>query len=209
MTKPLQTEYRTVVNEISKQTAASETVRDASGFFVQYIRPAPASPGDFVREFSRVFTEFPNIQLLQLVWAPVNDAAMTPPYAASTLQGTSLLQSASKAAVATPNLPGFTLQAAQPGTESDPLLSDGKFQAMIVEAVISPFNGDFRKASNDINIFIARINTLPGVTASLIVEPLDVRTTAAITANDASKTGVPPDAHFVLKLVRSMKASRS
>ena len=32
--KPLQMEYRAVVNEISKQTAASETVRDASGFFI-------------------------------------------------------------------------------------------------------------------------------------------------------------------------------
>ena len=209
MTKPLQAEYRAVVNEISKQTAASETVRDASGFFVQYIRPAPASPGDFVRDFSQVFAEFPKIQLLQLVWAPISDASTTPAYTASAMQGASLLQSASKAVVAAPSQPSFTLQAAQPVSDSDPLLSDGKFQVMIVEAAISPFNGDFRKATNDINTFIARINQLPGVTASMILEPLDVRTNATITATDASQPTVRPDARFVLKLVRSMKASRS
>ncbi len=209
MTKPLQAEYRAVVNEISKQTAASETVRDASGFFVKYIRPAPASPGDFVREFSQVFEEFPKMQLLQLVWAPVSDASTTPAYTASAMQGTSLLQSASKVVVAASTLPSFTSQAAQPVSDSDPPLSDGKFQAMIVEAAISPFNGDFRKATNDINTFIARINQVPGVTASMILEPLDVRTNATITATDASQTAVHPDARFALKLVRNMKAPRS
>ena len=71
--KPLQSEYRTVINEISKQTAASETVRDASDFFIHYMRPASAAPGDFMRMFSQVFSEFPHIQLLQLVWQPVSE----------------------------------------------------------------------------------------------------------------------------------------
>ncbi len=208
MTKPLQAEYRAVVNEISKQTAASETVRDASGFFVHYIRPAPASPGDFVREFSQVFAEFPKMQLLQLAWAPVNDASATPAYTASAMQGTNLLQSASKPASAAPTLPGFTSQAAQPVSDTDPPLSDGKFQVLILEAAISPFNGDFRKAINDINTFVARINQLPGVTASMILDPLDVRTNATITATDAAQTAIRPDARFVLKLARSMKAPR-
>ena len=213
MTKPLQAEYRIVVNEISKQTAASETVRDASGFFIHYIRPAPASPGDFIREFSQALAQFPHIQLLQLVWAPVGDAGVTPPFTASTLQGANLLKSASKAGSTTGgaalNAPISAAPAAPPASESDPLLSNGKFQTLIVEATISPFNGDYRKAINDINIFIARINQMPGVTASMLVEPLDVGTNTTITATDIVQTTRQPDARFVLKLVRSMKAPRS
>jgi hypothetical protein len=211
MTNPLQAEYRTVVNEISKQTAASDTVRDASGFFVQYIRPAPAAPGDFVRDFSHALTEFPHIKLLQLVWAPASDANVTPPFTASVPEGPSVLKSASKAGAA--EVAGAALSAvnsaASPGGEADPILSEGKFQVLLVEAAISPFGGDYRKAINDINVFVARINQLQGVTASLMVDPLDVRASATITASDNPLARAQPDARFVLKLVRSMKAPRS
>ena len=212
-TNVLQTEYRTVVNEISKQTAASETVRDASAFFKHYMRPVPASPGDFVRAFSEVLTEFPNIQLLQLVWAPVGDVNATPVYAVSPEKAASLLKSTSKvggaaAGAGGANASASTPQTAQTSTEADPPLSDGKYQALIVEAAISPFDGDYRKAINDINIFIARINQVPGVNASMMIEPLDVRTSATITATDRLQTPLRPDARFVLKLVRSVKEPR-
>ena len=210
---PLQAEYRAVVNEISQQTAASETVRDASGFYYQYIRPAPASPGDFVRVFSQVLTAFPHIQLLQLIWAPTADANTTPFYTPSPAPSSGLLQSETKVSTATAgqllqNALTSVLQTSQPPSELDPLLSDGKFQALIVEAAISPFDGDYRKAIRDINIFLAQINQLPGVTASMIVAPLDVRTTATITATDTVHANNRSDARFVLKLVRSMKAPR-
>lgn len=213
-TKPLQAEYRTVVNEISKQTASSDTVRDASGFYNQYIRPAPASPGDFLRAFSQVLAQFPNIQLLQLVWAPVGDANATPFYALSTAQVAGQLKSIGKAVpanAALANPPGSVPQNAQAFSEMDPTLSDGKFQALIVEAAITAFDGDYRKAINDINIFVTRLNQLPGVTASLIVEPLDVRTNTTITATDntiAAQGTMRPDARFVLKLARSVKEPR-
>ena len=210
---PLQAEYRAVVNEISKQTAASETVRDASGFYYQYIRPAPASPGDFVRVFSQVLTAFPHIQLLQLIWAPVGDANTIPLYTSSPAQSPGLLQSETKVSTASAgqvlqNALTSVLQISQPPSELDPLLSDGKFQTLIVEAAISHFDGDYRKAIKDISIFVAQINNLPGVTASMIVAPLDVRTTATITATDTVHANNRPDARFVLKLVRSMKAPR-
>ena len=210
---PLQAAYRSVVNEISKQTAASETVRDASGFYYQYIRPAPASPGDFVRAFSQVLTAFPHIRLLQLIWAPVGDASTTPFYASSPAQSPGLLQSESKGSTATAgqvlqSALTSVLQISQPPAESDPLLSDDKFQALIVEAAITPFDGDYRKAIKDISIFVAQINNLPGVTASMIVAPLDVRTTSTITATDIVHANTRPDARFVLKLVRSIKATR-
>ena len=200
--RPLQAEYRTAVNEISNQTAASETVRDASGFFKQYMRMAPSSPGDLVRAFSQVLTAFPRIQLLQLVWAPVDDATTMPPYIASAAQGAGVLQSATKAG------PGAAAPPPQAAavSELDPPLSAGKFQALVVEAAISPFDGDYRKAIRDINVFIARINQLPDVSASLIVAPLDVRVNAVITASDNQLSGVQPDARFVLKLVRKSKA---
>ncbi len=213
MTKPLQSEYRTVVNEISKQTAASETVRDASGFFNQYMRPATAAPGDFVREYSQAFAEFPNIQLLQLVWVPAADVNVTPAFTASTAVGASALQSASKAGNAiaggaAPNVPAPPPQASQPVNELDPPLSDAKFQTLIVEAAVSPFDGDYRKATNDINLFVARINQIPGVMATTLTEPLDVGTKAAITAIDNAQPVTRADARFVLKLVRTMKAPR-
>ena len=207
LAKPLQADYRTVVNEISKQTAASETVRDASGFFNQYMRPAPASPGDFVRAFSNIFVAFPNIQLKQLVWAPVNDVSATPVYAASVAQGAAVLQSVSKAGVAI----GGGAPAGSPNaplSDTDPPMVDGKFQVLIVDAAISPFDGNYRKAHADINIFIARINEMPGITAAMIVEPLDVHTNTTITATDVALNSMRPDAHFVLKLVRSVKMPR-
>jgi hypothetical protein len=205
--RPLQAEYRSVVNEISKQTAASDTVRDASGFFNQYMRPAPASPGDLVRTFSSALTEFPNINLRQLVWAPASDANVTPSYTVTAAQGGNVLQSAAKADIVAAGQP-----AAAPGTPVstplDPLLSDGKFQALIVEAAISPFDGNFRKATSDINSFVARINQLPGVSASVLVEALDVRPNASIMATETAQLMPQPDARFVLKLVRSMKVAR-
>ena len=211
--KPLQIEYRAVVDEISKQTAASETVRDASGFFKQYMRPSPASPGDFLRAFSQALSEFPNIQLLQLVWAPVADANTTPFYTASAAQGTGLLQSTTRAGNTAAGAPGAnsvvaTPQAAPVAVE-DPTLSDGKFQALVVEAAIAPFDGNFRKAVNDINVFVVRINQLPDVRATVIVEPLDVRTSASIMSSEAPQAAVLPVARFVLKLVRTGKAPRT
>ena len=212
--KPLQAEYRTVVSEISKQTAASETVRDASGFFNQFMRPSPASPGEFVRAFAQVFTEFPNIQLLQLVWASVDDVSVTPMFVASALQTASSLQSASRTGSTIPGGGGPSVSGSstqQPVSETDPTLSDGKYQALIVEAAVSPFDGDYRKAASDINVFIARINQVPGLTASIIADPLDVRTNTTITASEITQTThttIRPDARFVLKVVRSVKAPR-
>jgi hypothetical protein len=211
MASPLQVEYRTVINEINKQTTASETVRDASGFFSHYIRSAPTSPGDFVRDFSETLTLFPNIKLLQLVWAPTSDATASPSYAISVIDGTNPLQSATKASTpgaTAPNPAASGFLGGGPTSESDPILSDGKFQVLIAEAAISPFAGDFRKAINEINTFIAQLNQKPGVSASMIVEPLDVRANATITATDTAATATRSDARFVLKLVRSMKAPR-
>lgn len=209
--KPLQSDYGTVISEISKQTAASETVRDASGFFINYMRPAPAAPGDFMRMFALAFADFPHIQLLQMVWQPVGDASVTPNYLASTIPSSGLLQSVSRvgtanagqgapAAATAPGLP--------PSSEQDPLLSDGKFQVLIVEAAIRPFDGDYRKANDDIRKFIVRINEMPDTSATLIAEPLDVRPSASIAALDTAQAPLGAEARFVLKLVRSTKVVR-
>lgn len=211
-TKPLQTEYRTIVNDISKQVAASETVRDASAFFNQYIRPAPASPGDFVRSFSQALTDFPNIQLLQLVWESVPDANATPIYTISAVPATSSLKSTSKIGgpIGSP-APAATPQNTQSPAEADPPLPEGRFEALIVEAAISPFDGDYRKATSDINVFVTRINRTPGLTATVIVEPLDVRPNAIITATDtaaSAQRSTLVDARFVLKVVRNVKGLR-
>lgn len=209
--KPLQEEYRAVISEISKQTAASDTVRDASAFFINYMRPAPAAPGDFMRMFSQVFTEFPHMQLLQLVWQPVGDASVTPNYLASAISTTGLLQSVTGAGTATAaqGAPAVAVAPGQPpGSVQDPLLSDGKFQALIVEAAIRPFDGNYRKANEDIRKFILRINQMPDISASLIAEPLDVRSSASIAARDGAQASLGTDARFVLKLVRSAKVVR-
>ena len=209
--RPLQAEYQAVVTEISKQTAASNTVRDASGFFIRYMRPTSAALGDFMRMFSQVFTEFPHMQLLQLVWQPVDDDIVTPNYLASTAPSTGQLQSVTKAGPA-PGTPGAPAAAVAPGqppsSEQDPTLSDGKFQALIVEAAIRPFDGNYRKASDDIRKFILRINQMPDISASLIAEPLDVRSSASIGARDSALASPGGDARFVLKLVRRMKVVR-
>ncbi|MBC7622862.1 MAG: hypothetical protein H7232_05715 [Aeromicrobium sp.] len=165
-----------------------------------------------MRAFSQALTEFPNIQLLQLVWAPAGDANATPLYTVSAAKGTSLLQSVTKAGSTAAGQSGAAATVTAPlaviGTAEDPVLSDGRFQALVVEAVISPFDGNFRKAIANVNIFVARLNKLPNVSATLIVEPLDVRPSASITSTEAPQVVAPPDARFVLKLVRNMKVSR-
>ena len=77
-----------------------------------------------------------------------------------------------------------------------------------MEAAIRPFDGNYRKASDDIRKFIMRINQMPDVSASLIAEPLDVRSSASIAARDSALASPGGDARFVLKLVRRMKVGR-
>lgn len=210
--KPLQAEFRAVVNEMSKQTTASETVRDSSAFYNQFMRPSPPSPGNFVRAFSQVLTEFPNVQLQQLVWAPVGDANATPTYAAIAVQGAGSLQSVTKVgnatAAANANVAATAPAPAQPFLESDPPFSDGKYQALIVEAAINPFDGNHRKAITEINNFVVRLNQLPSVTASIVTPPVDVQTNATITATDALSSTVRPSANFTLKLIRGEKVAK-
>lgn len=149
------------------------------------------------------------MQLLQLVWEPVGDASVTPNYAVSANPSKGLIQSMTTAGAATggQSTPAVT-PGQPPSSEQDPLLSDGKFQALIVEAAIRPFDGNYRKASEDIRKFVMRISELPEITASLITEPLDVRSTASIAARDNVQAPTSADARFVLKLVRSVKAGR-
>ena len=62
------------------QTSASDTVRDASMFFRAQIRPQSPAPGSFLKDLALVWSEFPDMRLLQVVWAPNQDAAFMPQY---------------------------------------------------------------------------------------------------------------------------------
>lgn len=206
--RPLQLEYREVISEANRLAVASDTVRDSSLFFKQFMRPVSASPGDVLRAFSKVFVAFPHIQLRQIVWSPTNDESGSPAYSPMASTSTDILRSVSKIGTGSPAT-GAVGGNAQPATDADPTLSNAKFQAVIIDASISPFDGDYRKAAEDINALATRISEIPGVKATVIALPLDVRSSSGITLAGAPQTGVRPDAHFVLRLVRNVKATGS
>lgn len=200
--RPLQLEYREVIGEANRLAVASDTVRDSSIFYKQFMRPAAVSPGEVLRAFSNAFVAFPQFQLRQVVWSPINDENAIPPYNPAATTSTDVLRSLSKIGAA-------AVASAPQVAETDPTLSAGKFQALIVEASISPFDGDYRRAIKDVHALTARVSEIPGVTATVLVEPLDVRSSSTITLAGTAQVGPRPDAHFVLKLVRNAKAAGS
>lgn len=95
-------------------------------------------------------------------------------------------------------------QNAGPANDANPALAGNKFQVLIIEAAISPFDGRFRDALVEIDRFVDRLNQMPTVKATLVATPLDTSTDSAILASGAEQKTVA-EARFAVKVVRSME----
>jgi len=204
----LQSEYQTIFNAMRQQKLASDVARDTSAFYNSQIRPQPAAPGAMLSELSNVFAEFPRVKLLGLTWTIGAEDRGTPSFSAVPPNGTLEVVSDAKSAV-----PGATGgaqsvgNAAQANTDLNPAWPSAKLQFAIIDAAITPFDGDFRATLAEVERFSARLNTTPKIKATIESMPLDVRSTATITATGKRVGTGLPEARFVLKVVRAGETS--
>ena len=201
ITAGMQKEYQTISTEMRTETAASDTVRDASIFYGNQIRPSPASPVAFLREFGDVLAAFPEVQLIQVAWATSHDPTAAPVLARAAQQGTLSVRSQVKAGPANSTVPGNT--SPQAAADANAPLPGNKFQTALIEASIKPFSGNFRKAIVDINQFVDAINQRPALKASVVSMPLDTQTGTTIQGAVDDKQVGANEARFVIKVVRT------
>lgn len=200
-----ESEYQTIFNTMRAQKLASDVVRDTSAFFNKEMRAPGVAPGAMLRDLSKVFAEFPRVKLLQVVWAPSGDDKFTPPYGVLPPNGTLEVTSRSKVAGASASAAASASDANTPPAEN-PVWRGAAFQVAMIDAAITPFDGNFRGTLSEIERFAARLNATPGFVATVQRRPLDVDTTADIAAT-GTRSGEPPEARFVVRVVRRMGGS--
>jgi hypothetical protein len=204
----IENEYRSVSDAMRQQKMASDTVRDTSIFFNTQIKPQPAGPGPLLRDVAGVLSEFPRVRLLQVVWASGSDPAATPYYVPSPAQGNLAIRSEIKAtpsaapAAAIASAVQTIATSAQSLAETNPALPGNKIHVAVVEAAIAPFAGDFRDAILEINKLVDKLNTTPGLKASVITLPIDTSTGATIHAGGAAQQADLGEARFAIKVTR-------
>lgn len=200
----VQSEYQAIFNAMRQQKLASDVARDTSAFYNTQIRPQPAAPGAMLSELSNVFAEFPSVKLLGLTWTIGTEARATPYFNTMPPNGTLEVASDAKSAVsgATGGAQSVS-NAAQANTDPNPAWPSAKLQFAIIDAAITPFDGDFRATLAEVERFAARLNAMPKIKATIESMPLDVRSTATITATGKRVGSGLPEARFVLKVVRA------
>jgi hypothetical protein len=211
----LQSEYQTIFNAMRQQKLASDVARDTSAFYNSQIRPQPAAPGAMLSELSNVFAEFPRVKLLGLTWTIGMEERTLPYFNAVPPNGTLEVTSDAKPAVpgvagavqSVGNALGLSGNAAQANADPNPAWPSAKLQFAIIDAAITPFDGDFRATLAEVERFAARLNATPKIKATIESMPLDVRSTATLTATGKRVGAGLPEARFVLKVVRAGEAS--
>jgi len=196
--RQLKAEYQSIAKEISGQSAATDTVRDASAFFRAQMRPQPAAPGGFLRDLSSVWSRYADMQLLQVVWLPHHDGNFTPVNQAPTPGATQAIRSEAKAAsgVAAIQAPPSPV-----GVDGDAPLPGNKFEILMVEGSVEGFKGDYRAALANIDRLIADLNRTPNLKASAMLLPVDVKSGALLRAIQVPKE--TDRLLFTLRIVRS------
>ncbi len=208
-----QSDYQTIFNAMRQQKLASDVARDTSAFYKNQIRSQPIAPGALLADISPVFAEFPRLKLLQLSWGVSGDERFNPPFTPIPASGT--LEVASNDKVVTPGavqalasaLGGAGGGNASRDATSDPVWAGTKFQVAIIDAAITPFDGDFRATLAEVERFNARLNTVPGLKVTIESMPLDIRSTASIVSTGKRTGSGLAEARFVLKIVRAGEAS--
>jgi hypothetical protein len=179
-------------------------VRDTSAFYTNEMRTQPAAPGAFLRDISNVMGEFPQVKLLQVVWTTNNDEKTAVPVKVMSKNGTLEITSrtgasdgvsdqARERAAATPT----------PAENENQPWRGARVQIAMIDAAITPFEGNFRATLDEVTRFANRLNTMPGLKARVEQLPLDVGPTARLDAT-GRRSGRPPEARFVIRVVRDV-----
>lgn len=199
--RALQTEYQSIAAAIQQQKMTADAVRDSSVFYNAQIRPAPAAPGDMMRDVAAASAAFERVRILQLGWSVEGD-----PNAAPALQITGVGQAGDIASVK----PNVASTQATPGSsaasqaEANPPLASHKYQAMVLEAEIAPYEGDLRATIAEVERYVARLNAIPNTRATVLAMPVDTTPKAGLKVTDAASRD---PANFIVKLVRTVRSS--
>ena len=199
--RSIQSEYQVLSKAMAGQTNASDTVRDASTFFRAQIRQQSPSPGSLLKDVALVWQEVPEMRLLQVVWAPTQDATYIPAHETVAAAVGQSIRSEVKV------LPGSAPQQAQTSTaanaiDADPPLPGSRYEVLIVDGAVTRFKGDYRAAIADIERLVDRFNKANNMKAEIVRLPVDVKPTAILRANTPS-TGEASEVRFTLKIVRN------
>ena len=199
--RSIQSEYQVLSKAMAGQTNASDTVRDASTFFRAQIRQQSPSPGSLLKDVALVWQEVPEMRLLQVVWAPTQDATYIPAHETVAAAVGQSIRSEVKV------LPGSAPQQAQTSTaanaiDADPPLPGSRYEVLIVDGAVTRFKGDYRAAIADIERLVDRFNKANNMKAEIVRLPVDVKPTAILRANTPS-TGEASEVRFTLKIIRN------
>ena len=195
----LNSRYRAITGQAQSAQIYSDTSRDTVAFYNGLMQPVPA-PAAFLREISTVLNGFSGIRLSQIVWQTHDDPKANPPFSPTSPKGEPAIKSDYKPPE------GTAASIVSAATElKDPPLSGNRHQILILDAAIGSVEGDYRNAMAEIDRLLAGINAIPGLQASLLIPPLDLRSVASLKANLSSREPGPAETRFVLRIVRNMR----
>ena len=203
-----QVDFQEVVLSMRAQKMATDTVRDTSTFFNSQIRPLPANPSVALKELALVIDEFPMLLVKQITWGASNDmnAAIATGSTASTDIGAGKLPATSGikkaiagAAIDNPAEPALVNITADPNTA----LAGNKYQIMLLDLAIKPFDGDIRKTLIEIERVLARMKLMPGYQAKIVKLPVDVGPNASLNVADRASVNATL-APFTIRLIKQV-----
>jgi hypothetical protein len=193
--------YRAITGQAQGAQIYSDTSRDTVAFYNGLMQPVPA-PAAFLREISTVLNGFPGIRLSQIAWQTHDDPKANPPYSPTASKGEPAIKSDYKASDG-----GQAAVAPVAAEVKDPPLSGNRHQILILDAAIGSVDGDYRNAIAEIDRLVSAINAIPGLQASILIPPLDLRTVASLKANFSDRETGPAETRFALRVVRVMRDS--
>lgn len=199
--RQLQNEYQSVVNSMRLQKMGTDTVRDTSAFFNSQIRPHPASPTPLALDLARVLNDFPDVQVVQLAWMVSNNPDATPSLPPAS--GAAVPQAISSERRATPSVSAPPAPAATPIDPANPPLPGNRYQSVVLDALIRPFDGNTRKALVQIDGLVAKLSALPNTKVRLIRVPVDVGLGVTLKVQELPPT-TGQQAGFAIALTREV-----
>ena len=199
--RTIQAEIQILSQAMAGQSGTSDTVRDASAFFRAQIRQQSPAPASLLKDLAKVWVEFPDMQLLQAVWAPNQDAGFNPTYEPVVAASAQSIRSETKLVAGVP-APAVTAMA----FDADPPLPGGKYEVLIVDAAVTRFRGDYRAVITDIERMVKRLNGAPNMKAEIVKLPVDVKPNVVLRANTSSANEAS-EVRFTLKITRDREAT--
>ncbi len=197
--KELNARYSAITGQAQNAQIYSDTSRDTVALYNGLMQPVPA-PAAFLREISTALNGFPDIRLSQIIWQTHDDPKANPPFSPTSPKGEPSVKSDYR-----PPEGAQAAVAPAPIEVKDPPLSGNRYQIVILDAAYGSSEENFRNAMAEIGRLVGRINAIPGLQASLLNPPLDLRTGASLKSELSQREPGPAETRFALRVVRSMR----